>query len=85
MRKFLEGDMDDKDYIQIYNMIDRRLLEAGYVPDVSSVLHDIGDEEKVHAIKVHSERLAIAYGFIVVEAGSLIRIVKNLWVCGNCS
>ncbi|CAD6226659.1 unnamed protein product [Miscanthus lutarioriparius] len=87
VHKFLVGDMDHKDSVHIYNMlcmIDRRLAEAGYVPDVSSVLHDIGDEEKVHAIKVHSERLAIAYGFIVVEAGSPIRIVKNLSVCGDC-
>ncbi|XP_062188167.1 pentatricopeptide repeat-containing protein At3g62890-like [Phragmites australis] len=87
VHKFLVGDMDHKDSVRIYNMlgmIGRRLAEAGYVPDVSSVLHDIGDEEKVHAIKVHSERLAIAYGFIVVEAGSPIRIVKNLSVCGDC-
>ncbi|XP_066389461.1 pentatricopeptide repeat-containing protein At3g62890-like [Miscanthus floridulus] len=87
VHKFLVGDMDHKGSVHIYNMlcmIDRRLAEAGYVPDVSSVLHDIGDEEKVHAIKVHSERLAIAYGFIVVEAGSPIRIVKNLSVCGDC-
>ncbi|GJN10198.1 hypothetical protein PR202_ga28272 [Eleusine coracana subsp. coracana] len=87
VHKFLVGDMDHKDAVQIYNMlgmIDRRLAEAGYVPDVSFVLHDIGDEEKVHAIKVHSERLAIAYGFIVLEAGSPIRIVKNLSVCGDC-
>ena len=86
VHKFLVGDMDHKGSVHIYNMlcmIDRRLAEAGYVPDVSSVLHDIGDEEKVHAIKVHSERLAIAYGFIV-EAGSPIRIVKNLSVCGDC-
>jgi pentatricopeptide repeat protein len=87
VHRFLVGDMDHKDSVQIYNMlgmIDRRLAEAGYVPDVSSVLHDIGHEEKVHAIKVHSERLAIAYGFIVVEAGRPIRIVKNLSVCGDC-
>lgn len=87
LHKFLVGDMDHKDSVQIYNMLDminRRLADAGYVPDVSSVLHDIGDEEKVHAIKVHSERLAIAYGFIVTEVGSPIRIVKNLQVCGDC-
>ncbi|EMS51820.1 hypothetical protein TRIUR3_12935 [Triticum urartu] len=81
VHKFLVGDMDHKDSIRIYNMLDminRRLADAGYVPDVSSVLHDIGDEEKVHAVKVHSERLAIAYGFIVTEVGNPIRIVKNL-------
>ncbi|XP_047064599.1 pentatricopeptide repeat-containing protein At3g62890-like [Lolium rigidum] len=87
VHKFLVGDMDHKDSVRIYKMLDminRRLADAGYVPDVSSVLHDIGDEEKVHAIKVHSERLAIAYGFIVTEVGSPIRIVKNLQVCGDC-
>lgn len=87
VHKFLVGDMDHKDSVRIYNMLDminRRLADAGYVPDVSSVLHDIGDEEKVHAIKVHSERLAIAYGFIVTEVGNPIRIVKNLQVCGDC-
>ncbi|KAE8775848.1 pentatricopeptide repeat-containing protein [Hordeum vulgare] len=87
VHKFLVGDMDHKDSIQIYNMLDminRRLADAGYVPDVSSVLHDIGDEDKAHAIKVHSERLAIAYGFIVTEVGNPIRIVKNLQVCGDC-
>ncbi|KAJ1287847.1 hypothetical protein BS78_02G042400 [Paspalum vaginatum] len=86
VHRFLVGDMDHNDSVQIYNMlgmIDRRLAEAGYVPDVSSVLHDIGDEEKVHAIKVHSERLAIAYG-LIVGADSPIRIVKNLSVCGDC-
>ncbi|BAF20869.1 Os07g0163900 [Oryza sativa Japonica Group] len=87
VHKFLVGDTYHKDSVQIYDtldMINKRLTEAGYVPDVSSVLHDIGEEEKVHAVKVHSERLAIAYGFIVLEAGSPIRIVKNLRVCGDC-
>ncbi|XP_006658303.3 pentatricopeptide repeat-containing protein At3g62890 [Oryza brachyantha] len=87
VHKFLVGDTYHKDSVRIYDtldMINKRLTEAGYVPDVSYVLHDIGDEEKVHAIKVHSERLAIAYGFIVLEAGSPIRIVKNLRVCGDC-
>uniref|UniRef100_A0A0D9WVU4 Small RNA 2'-O-methyltransferase n=1 Tax=Leersia perrieri TaxID=77586 RepID=A0A0D9WVU4_9ORYZ len=87
VHKFLVGDTYHKDSVQIYDtldMINKRLTEAGYVPDVSSVLHDIGDEEKVGAIKVHSERLAIAYGFIVLKSGSPIRIVKNLRVCGDC-
>ncbi|KAI3978666.1 hypothetical protein MKX01_015841, partial [Papaver californicum] len=61
-----------------------RLAEAGYSPDVSPVLHDIGKEEKENAIRVHRERLAIALGLLVTQVGDSIRIVKNLRVCGDC-
>jgi hypothetical protein len=65
-------------------IIETRLAAAGYVPNVSPVLHDIGEEEKENAIKVHSERLAIAFGLLVTGPGSCIRIVKNLRVCWDC-
>ncbi|KAF2293957.1 hypothetical protein GH714_005941 [Hevea brasiliensis] len=65
-------------------VIETRVAEAGYVPNLSSVLHDIGEEEKENAIRVHSERLAIAFGFLVIGAGDCIRIVKNLRVCTDC-
>ncbi|OAY73274.1 Pentatricopeptide repeat-containing protein [Ananas comosus] len=87
VHKFVAGDKEHKDCFGIYKrleMVDRRLAEAGYSPDVSSVLHDIGDEEKVHVIKEHSERLAIAFGLMVTEVSKPIRIVKNLRVCGDC-
>ncbi|KAG1346395.1 Pentatricopeptide repeat-containing protein [Cocos nucifera] len=87
VHKFVAGDRERKDSSEIYmtlEMIGRRLAEAGYLPDVSSVLHDIGDEEKVHVIKEHSERLAIAFGMMVVDADLPICIVKNLRVCGDC-
>ncbi|XP_008797883.1 putative pentatricopeptide repeat-containing protein At5g40405 [Phoenix dactylifera] len=87
VHKFVAGDREHKDSSEVYmtlEMIGRRLGEAGYMPDVSSVLHDIGDEEKVHAITEHSERLAIAFGMMVVDADLPIRIVKNLRVCGDC-
>ncbi|KAL6124015.1 hypothetical protein ACLB2K_076531 [Fragaria x ananassa] len=58
--------------------------EAGYSPNVSSVLHDIGEEEKENAIKEHSERLAMAFGMLVTGNGDCIRIVKNLRVCEDC-
>ncbi|XP_073006211.1 pentatricopeptide repeat-containing protein At3g62890-like isoform X1 [Typha latifolia] len=87
VHKFIAGDKNHIDSLEIYKtleMVGRRLAEAGYFPDVSSVLHDIGDEEKVHVIKEHSERLAIAFGLMVFEIGHPIRIVKNLRVCGDC-
>ncbi|XP_074568607.1 pentatricopeptide repeat-containing protein At3g62890-like [Curcuma longa] len=87
VHKFVAGDKQHKDSPEIQKtleMIVTRLRDAGYRPDVSAILHDIADEEKVLAIKEHSERLAIAFGFMVVEAGYPIRIVKNLRVCGDC-
>ncbi|KAL6297654.1 hypothetical protein ACE6H2_005796 [Prunus campanulata] len=64
--------------------IGARIAESGYSPNVSSVLHDIGEEEKENAIKEHSERLAMAFGLLVTGAGDCIRIVKNLRVCEDC-
>ncbi|KAI3885802.1 hypothetical protein MKW92_044098 [Papaver armeniacum] len=87
VHRFTVGDREHKHSLEIYkmlNVIDRRLAEVGYCPDVSPVLHDIGKEEKENAIRVHSERLAIAFGLLVTQVGDCIRIVKNLRVCEDC-
>ncbi|KAL5982848.1 hypothetical protein ACLOJK_016925 [Asimina triloba] len=83
IHQFVAGDRthgQSKDIYKKLEEIGRRLAGAGYSPDVSEVLHDIGEEEKVNAVWEHSERLAIAFGLMVTEDGSLIRIVKNLRV-----
>ncbi|TQE11809.1 hypothetical protein C1H46_002651 [Malus baccata] len=56
------------------------LREAGYCPDGSFVLHDVEEEEKVHSLGYHSEKLAIAYGLLKVPQGMPIRVMKNLQV-----
>ncbi|XP_050212173.1 putative pentatricopeptide repeat-containing protein At5g40405 [Mercurialis annua] len=87
VHRFVAGDRDHESSQQIHEMVEKietRIAEAGYVANISSVLHDIGEEEKENAIKVHSERLAIAYGFLVMGAEDCIRIVKNLRVCRDC-
>ncbi|KAK2980165.1 hypothetical protein RJ640_029712 [Escallonia rubra] len=56
----------------------------GYSPDTAQVLVDLEEEEKEHALSVHSEKLAIAYGFLRLGPHEDIRIVKNLRVCGDC-
>ncbi|KAK9110906.1 hypothetical protein Scep_018425 [Stephania cephalantha] len=89
VHRFLAGEKEHPRVIEIYKMlkvIERRLVDAGYSPDVSPVLHDIGEEEKENAIWEHSERLAIAFGLLVTrdKVGDCIRIVKNLRVCGDC-
>lgn len=60
------------------------LKEAGYCPDGSFVLHDMDEEEKVHSLRYHSEKLAVAYGLLKVPEGRPIRVMKNLRVCGDC-
>ncbi|KVH91617.1 pentatricopeptide repeat-containing protein At1g56690, mitochondrial-like [Cynara cardunculus var. scolymus] len=60
------------------------LREAGYNPDGSFVLHDVDEEEKVHSLGYHSEKLAVAYGLLKVPEKMAIRIMKNLRVCGDC-
>ncbi|KAK4794430.1 hypothetical protein SAY86_012424 [Trapa natans] len=60
------------------------LRQAGYSPDGTFVLHDVDEEEKVHSLKHHSEKLAIAYGLLKVPKGMPIRVMKNLRVCGDC-
>lgn len=87
VHRFIAGDREHQNFLEIYKMlkeIERRLAEVGYSPDISPVLHDIGEEEKEIAIRVHSERLAIAFGLLVTQDGDCIRIVKNLRVCGDC-
>ncbi|KAL7237926.1 hypothetical protein ACSBR2_004095 [Camellia fascicularis] len=87
LHQFVSADREHERSSEIYKMLEiigTRIGEAGYVPNVSPVLHDIGEEEKENAIKEHSERLAMAFGFLVTGSGVCIRIVKNLRVCGDC-
>lgn len=60
------------------------LREVGYCPDGSFVLHDVDEEQKVHSLSYHSEKLAVAFGLLKVPEGMPIRIMKNLRICGDC-
>lgn len=61
-----------------------RMEQEGYVPDTKEVLHDVDEEQKKYLLCYHSERLAIAFGIISTPAGTTIRVIKNLRVCGDC-
>ncbi|XP_021811579.1 pentatricopeptide repeat-containing protein At4g14050, mitochondrial isoform X1 [Prunus avium] len=64
--------------------LDAEMRRRGYVPDSSFVLHDMEHQEKERQLFWHSERLAVAYGLLKAVPGTVIRIVKNLRVCGDC-
>ncbi|KAK1408617.1 hypothetical protein QVD17_40546 [Tagetes erecta] len=71
----------------IYRYLDElieRCREVGYTPAFESVMHEVEEEERVHALRYHSEKLALAFGLLRTEEGSIIRIVKNLRVCEDC-
>lgn len=75
--------MEDKIYI-LLKELDAEMRKRGYIPDISSVLHDMDQQEKENQLFWHSERLAVAYGLLKSVPGTVIRIVKNLRVCGDC-
>ncbi|KAF8401074.1 hypothetical protein HHK36_014377 [Tetracentron sinense] len=73
-----------KEIFEELEKLERKLKEAGFVPDTDSVLHDLNYEEKEVTLCNHSERLAIAYGLISTPLGTTLRITKNLRACVNC-
>ncbi|OVA13601.1 Pentatricopeptide repeat [Macleaya cordata] len=87
IHEFYVGDKLHPRTEEIYLMLDEinlRLRFVGYTPNTSYVLFDVENEEKEEAVSYHSEKLAVAFGLISMEAGEPIRIVKNLRVCRDC-
>lgn len=84
---FLVGDKEHPQHEKIYEYLDKlnvKLQELGYMPNVTSVLHDVDEEEKGMVLRVHSEKLAVAFGIMNSVPGSIIQIIKNLRICGDC-
>ncbi|KAI0516242.1 hypothetical protein KFK09_008914 [Dendrobium nobile] len=84
---FRMGDKSNPQTVEIYQYLEElicRIREAGYVPITDSVLHELEEEEREVAIRFHSEKLAVAFGLLRTGEGTLIRIVKNLRICGDC-
>ena len=88
VHRFVAGDWSHLESNKIYeklNEIHTRLKSAiGYSADTGNVLLDMEEEDKEHALAVHSEKLAIAYGLLHLDSKEAIRIVKNLRVCRDC-
>ncbi|CAH1443104.1 unnamed protein product [Lactuca virosa] len=60
------------------------MRKLGYVPDTKFVLHDMKNEQKEYALSTHSEKLAVAFGILKLPSGAMIRVFKNLRICGDC-
>ncbi|KAH0652152.1 hypothetical protein KY289_029830 [Solanum tuberosum] len=70
-------------YAKLEEMMEK-MREAGFHTETSTALHDVEEEEKELMVKVHSEKLAIAFGLLTSEPRTEIRIIKNLRVCVDC-
>ncbi|XP_049403763.1 pentatricopeptide repeat-containing protein At1g59720, chloroplastic/mitochondrial [Solanum stenotomum] len=86
--EFFAGDTSHLHTTEIYEFLDvieKRLKAAGYVPDLShaSTVDEL-DNGKRQSLKLHSERLAIAYGLLKLKPGTPLRIFKNLRICSDC-
>ncbi|OVA09723.1 Pentatricopeptide repeat [Macleaya cordata] len=85
--KFVVGDRSNPQTELIYIELERlmeRIRGEGYVPDTNFVLHDVEEEMKEKMLYLHSEKLAIVFGLLNSGPESVIRIKKNLRVCGDC-
>ena len=87
VHRFVVGDRSHPEAKKIYyvlNNLSKKLEAEGYIPDTQFVLRNIDEEQKVHALCAHSEKLAIAYGLMHTPRGMPIRVYKNLRVCSDC-
>ncbi|RAL54566.1 hypothetical protein DM860_001694 [Cuscuta australis] len=84
---FLVGDRQHHQHERIYAYLNKLSIElqaVGYTPNMSSVLHDVDEEEKGLALQVHSEKLAVAFGILNSIPGETIHVIKNLRICSDC-
>lgn len=87
VHEFFAGDVTHPEITEIKKELDdlmERLKAIGYQPNLSSVPYDVSDNEKRHLLMAHSEKLALAFGLLRTDAGSTIKIMKNLRICEDC-
>ena len=63
----------------------KEVMEGGYTPDPTWVTRPLLGDETIESILCgHSERLALAWNFVVNPNTTFIQITKNLRICGDC-
>uniref|UniRef100_A0A7N0UEQ5 DYW domain-containing protein n=1 Tax=Kalanchoe fedtschenkoi TaxID=63787 RepID=A0A7N0UEQ5_KALFE len=84
---FFSGDASHPLKNEIRSLLEElveKIKGAGYEPDTGFVPFEISKEEKLHNVMTHSEKLAIAFGFLSSPHGVTLRVTKNLRICGDC-
>ncbi|KAI3513527.1 hypothetical protein L1887_20863 [Cichorium endivia] len=84
---FLVDDTKHPEVQKVYEYLKElveKMRKLGYVPDTKFVLHDMENEQKEYALSTHSEKIAVAFGLLRLPKGAMIRVFKNLRICGDC-
>ncbi|CAH8387632.1 unnamed protein product [Eruca vesicaria subsp. sativa] len=84
---FIIGDESHPMIVEVnkkLNQLIDRMIGIGYVPETNFVLQDLEGEQMEDSLRHHSEKLALAFGLITLPLGKVIRIRKNLRICGDC-
>lgn len=84
---FVADDDTHPNAVEIYRMwedINMRIREAGYVPNTDFVLLHINERDRETKLRYHSEKIALAFALINMPSGATIRIMKNIRICGDC-
>ncbi|XP_057514892.1 pentatricopeptide repeat-containing protein DOT4, chloroplastic-like [Actinidia eriantha] len=86
VHSFETGDVShprsEKIYWELQSLM-KKLDEEGFRPKSDFSLHDINEERECMPIG-HSEMLAISLGLVSTQAGTTIRVAKNLRMCRSC-
>ncbi|CAN6477649.1 unnamed protein product [Victoria cruziana] len=87
IHEFVAGDKVHPQAADIYLKLDEifnRIQIVGYSPNTSRVSFELNEEDKEQAMYWHSEKLAVAFGLLIIKDGLPIRVVKNLRICEDC-
>ncbi|GLT81440.1 hypothetical protein SLA2020_528270 [Shorea laevis] len=84
---FLVDDTRHPEALAVYKYLDElglAMRNLGYTPNTKFVLHDMESDQKEYALSTHSEKLAVAYALMKLPPGAMVRVFKNLRICGDC-
>ncbi|XXG62620.1 hypothetical protein AAC387_Pa05g0944 [Persea americana] len=84
---FVVGEGNHPNIAEIYEKLDeleKEMKKLDYQAKIEYDLHDVGTIQKEELLRLHSEKLAVAFGLITIPLGAPIKIKKNLRICGDC-
>lgn len=87
MYNFFVGDKtckESEDIRKMWGTLEEKISEIGYEFDTGSVFHDLEEDEKIEILRGHSEKLAISFGLLKTNDNVIVRVYKNLRICGDC-
>ncbi|KAJ8752287.1 hypothetical protein K2173_003923 [Erythroxylum novogranatense] len=69
---------------RMWRRLEEKISILGYKPNTSCVLHELEEQEKIKLLQGHSEKLAICFGLLKTNSGTVLRVYKNLRICIDC-